>query len=1097
MKKITMFLTFVLLLAGISQAQIKLILPDTTYTQNNIAVRIPILVKYFNNIGAVSLVINYDPNVLTFTGTDSNPGHGTFLPPTANNGQIIISWYDTNPLNIGNSALTILHFTYHQGTSNLEFQTSSCEIADSSAKALNVTYVNGKVSGPSSPATNFNLGGTVWVDANNDGLLDNAEKGLQWVTVNLFKGDGTWVGWAMTDSIGKYNFGSLNAGSYYAEFSLIDGNNIYKFTTKNAGSDPSVNSSVSQLNDSTGISDSVTISGSDYTSLNAGVILKSGIPPASTAQIGGTVWEDTDPNDGILRAGDPGLQNVKIKLLSSSGNVLDSTFTNSSGYYSFDNLSAGDYKIQFVLLPGYIFVVRHNGTDPTTYSDPYSNTGITDTHSLTAGEQLVVNAGMYLSCSCNVPKLWISKDDGRIMAPDSGNTTTYKIQFGNSGSSDVSSAVVVDTLPSGMSYVSSTKGSETYSGSNIVVYNIGTLGAGQSDELDLTVMVDAHESQYLNVAYLNGMDSQSNMLSVSASDLDVSDSTSNGNNSGVESRGDMAALLLKRELRIQYGMTTPILKNKGAKALSSLYSLSDLIPQTGPYNSKAVDVTPFDILGISNAVASYAVNYDALSGSNDVRVAGIFSTVTAAPFIYDHLKAVCDRLGGYQIDEINLLNINGYQFYGAKLEKPSESVIDYAISFSVYETPSGYAVQNKWTYEEYKAPSGASSVYNFQVWANSYTAASQLVQSILSKFQSHAQVSYLNTSQYSPNVFIKTSYYTHDGEIHLTIVNSTTSPKQVNLNTAYRIAQGDNPVTSTSSYTVQPGVNYITLSSGIISDANLYMSQTSGFNDEVYVSGGAYTYITGPNSTVNTFTTTGYPQELVSNFPNGSLVLAGGAYASGQLKDWATVVRSLSAGGAAYDLSNYGGLRFTASGTGTVEVIFNLTNTQNYNYFMYKVNLTGQSTEYNIDFSELKQLYPSSAQFDPKLVEDIGFIINTTDNPGLTDFNIEVKNIAFISNDLMNVDNSTSVPKEFGLAQNYPNPFNPSTVIQFNVPKQEKLMLTVYNILGQKVATLLDAEVSAGVHSITFDASKLSSGIYFYQLSGNNVNITKKMILTK
>ncbi len=1095
MKRILLSVSILLILAGYTQAQqIKIILPDTTLTQNNVTVRIPVIVKYFDNIGAVSLVINYDPNVLTFTGTDSDPSHGTFLTPTASNGHLVISWYDTKPLSIGNSELTMLHFTYLQGTSSLDFQTSSCEIADSAANPISVTYVNGKVSGPSSSLVS--LGGTVWLDSDNDGLLNNSEKGLQWVTVNLFKGNGTWVGWTLTDSLGKYVFNNLNAGSYYTEFSLIDGNNIYKFTKKDVGTDLSINSRVSQLNDSTGISDTVNLSGSNCMNLNAGVVLKSGTPSNNTAEIDGYVWESSDPNNGIMQTGAPGIGNVKVKLLENNS-AIDSIYTNSSGYYAFANLSGGNYKVQFVLLTNYIFVASHQGSDASKYSDPDPVTGITENHWLSTGETLVINAGMYKSCSCSEPNLWITKDDGRILAPDSGNTTTYKIVYGNNGAGNLYNAAVVDTLPAGMSYVSCTKGYETSNGSGIVVYNIGTLNSNSSGELDLTVRVTEGESQYLNVAYLKGKDSNSRTMSVYASDLDVKDSTSNCDHSGVESRGDMAEFLLQRLLKIQYGMTTPILLNKGAKAISSLYSLQDLIPQNGPYSSKAVSATPFDILGISNAVSSYAVNYDVASGSKDVRVAGIFSTVTAAPSIYDHLKAVCDRLAGYDVDDINLININGYQFYGAKLVKKSQGVTDYAISFSVYETPAGYKVQNKWTYEEYQAPQGASSVYNFQVWANSYTAASQLVQGIIAKFQTHATVSYMNTNQYSPDVFIKAAYYTHNGEIHLIINNNTKTAKQVSISTAFRISQGDNSLTNSSSYTINPGINDVTVNSGIISDANLYMSQQSGFNDEVYVSGGAYTYINGPNSTVTTFKTSGYPQELRSNFPDGSLVLSGGAYASGQLNDWASVVRSLNAEGAPYDLSNYGSLRFTASGNCAVEVIFNLTNTQNYNYFMYKINLSSQSKEYNINFDQLKLLYGGSQAFDPKLVEDIGFIVNTTDNSGLSNFNLEVKNIAFIGNDLSNVNTSNSVPKEFALDQNYPNPFNPSTIIEYSVPRQEKLTLTVYNLLGQKVATLLNTQVSPGVHSITFDASKLSSGIYFYQLTGNNVNITKKMILTK
>lgn len=89
------------------------------------------------------------------------------------------------------------------------------------------------------------------------------------------------------------------------------------------------------------------------------------------------------------------------------------------------------------------------------------------------------------------------------------------------------------------------------------------------------------------------------------------------------------------------------------------------------------------------------------------------------------------------------------------------------------------------------------------------------------------------------------------------------------------------------------------------------------------------------------------------------------------------------------------------------------------------------------------------------------------------------------------------LPNEFTLSQNYPNPFNPTTTIDFSLPKREKIRLEVFNILGQKVVTLVDKELSAGSHKAEFDSGGLSSGIYFYRLtSGNNV-ISKKMNLIK
>ncbi len=88
-------------------------------------------------------------------------------------------------------------------------------------------------------------------------------------------------------------------------------------------------------------------------------------------------------------------------------------------------------------------------------------------------------------------------------------------------------------------------------------------------------------------------------------------------------------------------------------------------------------------------------------------------------------------------------------------------------------------------------------------------------------------------------------------------------------------------------------------------------------------------------------------------------------------------------------------------------------------------------------------------------------------------------------------------PYSFKLYQNYPNPFNPSTSISFNLPKSSYVSLNIYNVIGEKIAVLVDREMSKGTHSITFDASGLSSGIYFYKLSAGEYSDIKKMILAK
>ncbi|KAA3613055.1 MAG: DUF4397 domain-containing protein [Calditrichaeota bacterium] len=90
-----------------------------------------------------------------------------------------------------------------------------------------------------------------------------------------------------------------------------------------------------------------------------------------------------------------------------------------------------------------------------------------------------------------------------------------------------------------------------------------------------------------------------------------------------------------------------------------------------------------------------------------------------------------------------------------------------------------------------------------------------------------------------------------------------------------------------------------------------------------------------------------------------------------------------------------------------------------------------------------------------------------------------------------------AIPSKFELKQNYPNPFNPSTTINFNLVSNQKTTLKVYDISGREVAELLSDNLSAGSYSINFDASNLSSGIYFYSLQTGNIVETRRMTLVK
>jgi len=108
------------------------------------------------------------------------------------------------------------------------------------------------------------------------------------------------------------------------------------------------------------------------------------------------------------------------------------------------------------------------------------------------------------------------------------------------------------------------------------------------------------------------------------------------------------------------------------------------------------------------------------------------------------------------------------------------------------------------------------------------------------------------------------------------------------------------------------------------------------------------------------------------------------------------------------------------------------------------------------------------------------------------------KGFYIIRNDLIvEIENENEMPSSFLLNQNYPNPFNPSTIIKYTIPTVSLVSLKIYDILGKEIETLVNEEKSIGSYEVEFDAARLPSGIYFYQLKAGNFVQTMKMVFLK
>lgn len=95
------------------------------------------------------------------------------------------------------------------------------------------------------------------------------------------------------------------------------------------------------------------------------------------------------------------------------------------------------------------------------------------------------------------------------------------------------------------------------------------------------------------------------------------------------------------------------------------------------------------------------------------------------------------------------------------------------------------------------------------------------------------------------------------------------------------------------------------------------------------------------------------------------------------------------------------------------------------------------------------------------------------------------------------VSGAPLTPGTFSLDQNYPNPFNPTTVIRFQTPRSSFVSLKVFDILGKEMISLVEEELAAGDHHVTFDGGSLASGVYFYKLTAGSFSATKRMLILR
>jgi hypothetical protein len=183
-------------------------------------------------------------------------------------------------------------------------------------------------------------------------------------------------------------------------------------------------------------------------------------------------------------------------------------------------------------------------------------------------------------------------------------------------------------------------------------------------------------------------------------------------------------------------------------------------------------------------------------------------------------------------------------------------------------------------------------------------------------------------------------------------------------------------------------------------------------------------------------------------------------------------------------------------------------NVSQYRYEITRVGLTFSQAELRFNRTQI----PNSGITSPQTVTVYGrpnsglgafSALTNTYNASFPD---EVRATAFgfgefifgsSDNQLSLIQLNEGKPKQYALLQNYPNPFNPTTTISYQLPVASQVSLKVFDVLGREVMTLVNGRQDAGAYNFNFNASDLSSGVYFYRLQSGNFVQTKKMMLVK
>ena len=616
-----------------------------------------------------------------------------------------------------------------------------------------------------------------------------------------------------------------------------------------------------------------------------------------------------------------------------------------------------------------------------------------------------------------------------------------------------------------------------------------TAGGANADEIDSDGILNGVNAETTLTTGVNGANNHSY-------DFGFSTAVPCGCGGGLESKslGDaVGRRIFNKAVNSQQGPVNyskmPAVENRiiqnQIQGVGTSLTLSELLPkQIKGTNYKALTTTPTDIPSITNATDVLSIDFVL----NDQAKAVSFATRTQGE-VYDHTKAICDRLKGSELMGIENVTINNIKFVRYNL-KNSLGQIEYAMSFAI-GAKSGrlnYSIQSNWLNKDYTPD---EVMYNVQLWAVSPELVMNMANDIVTRLKATMPVIEQVNSIVLPKTYV-TKGKREAENLVLNIVNNS------NFTNGYIELQEKANELSTSLITRQVpftvganGKTVLTIPASDSYEAAMYVYMNGVMQDQLFMADGSWVANVNPGtSTLKSFKVDNDPKMIVEN--KTDFLLFRNVKVEASSPDFVSVYKLLRGGGAPQDLTGYKTLQFNAKGSGVaLQIILVKDGIQNWDdQYRLRIPLSSTNKDYKISLDDFKSLV-SNAKINPNDITTVIFALEV--NTGkLTNISAEFNRVLFSKTDYSYLSslNSTEVNV-------FPNPSKGSFKASFKSAEVADLTLYLTDATGRRVYSQ-SVKAQIGENQVPVNFTPKQGNIltnYILSLDGNGYKYQPRKVI--